>query len=370
LYETYDRILHGIRSEYKENAIKILQFLAFSERPLRIAEIVDAIVVEPTHVPCFDIKSRMPDPHEISRYCSSLVVMVSKKGHSYNEDDNQHNNNKGMELQLAHFSVKEYLTSNRLPKDIAQSFEEVAAKASIATVCLAYLLHLDRDFSEFTIRKTFPLAEYSARYWISYATVAEGKDETLQSFIEKFLCYDRSSYRNCYRLYLPDNDIKGELASPLYYASFGGLVNAVKCLLYQGADVKARGGYYGTALQVASARGHEKVVELLLSYGADVNERGGRFYDTALQVASAGGYEKVVKLLLSNGADVNAKGGEDYGMALQAASARGYEKIVELLLSYGADVSPQGKFGNTALKIASRRGHEKVIKLLLSKGAI
>src|SRR5438045_9757806 len=81
----------------------------------------------------------MFDSHEISCYCSSLVVMVSVKGHSYNEDDER------VELQLSHFSVKEYLTSDRIDKAIAESFQEVVPKASIATVCLAYLLDLDRD---------------------------------------------------------------------------------------------------------------------------------------------------------------------------------------------------------------------------------
>ncbi|KAF2183480.1 purine and uridine phosphorylase [Zopfia rhizophila CBS 207.26] len=84
----------------------IPQFLAFSGRPLRIAEAVDAIVVKPTGVPYFDTKSRMPDPQEISRYCSSLVVLVSKKGHWHDEgddedddeDDGSNKDDKDMEL--------------------------------------------------------------------------------------------------------------------------------------------------------------------------------------------------------------------------------------------------------------------------------
>jgi ankyrin repeat protein len=108
--------------------------------------------------------------------------------------------------------------------------------------------------------------------------VAESKDETLQSFIKDFFCYHESSYRNCYSLYRPDQPWKNkpaeggeELASPLYYASFGGLINAAKYLLSQGADVNAHDGNYGNALQAASYRGHEKVVELLLGQGADVD---------------------------------------------------------------------------------------------------
>jgi len=46
LDETYSRILHGIPSEYKQNATRILQFLTYSERPLSIEEAVDAIAVD------------------------------------------------------------------------------------------------------------------------------------------------------------------------------------------------------------------------------------------------------------------------------------------------------------------------------------
>ncbi|OCK87550.1 uncharacterized protein K441DRAFT_466880, partial [Cenococcum geophilum 1.58] len=61
-------------------------------------------------------------------------------------------------------------------------------------------------------------------------------------------------------------------------AALGGLLNAVKCLLIRGADVNAQGGYYGNALQAASAQGHEQVVKLLL-------DKGG-VYGNALRAAS------------------------------------------------------------------------------------
>ncbi|KAF4633561.1 hypothetical protein G7Y89_g4559 [Cudoniella acicularis] len=385
LYETYGRILHSIPSKYKEKAIRILQFLAFSERPLRISEAVDAIAVKPTRVPYFDTKSRMPNPLEISRYCSSLVVIVSKKGPSYDEghdrddDSERHYNDNDAELQLAHFSVKEYLTSDRLEEDVGQAFKEVVAKASIAIVCLAYLLQLDEDLPTSTIRESFPLAQYSAVYWISHAVVAEGKDEILQGFIKKFLCYNKSAYRNCYSLYRPDerygsvfsygsDEVK--LASPLYYASFGGLANAVNYLLSQDTDVNVRGGTYSTALHAASAGGHEKVVELLLRNGADVNARGGA-YSAALYMASARGYEKAVELLIKYGADVNAQGGF-YKTALRATLEGGHKKVAKLLLRNGADVHILGELYDTALHAASEGGYKKVAELLLSnlKGVV
>jgi hypothetical protein len=305
LDETYARILRGIPEEQKQNAIRILQFLTYSERPLRIEEAVDALVVDTKEDQHFNPQYRMPDPREISCYCSSLVVVVSAKDHSYDEDD------KPMELQLAHLSVKEYLTSDRLDNDIAQKFQEVVAKASITTVCLAYLLHLDLDIPTKELKKTFPLAQYCARYWLTFAAVAESEgDEIMQGFIRGFFYYHRSSYRNCYSLYRPDRpwedepDKGEEPASALYYASFGGLINAVKYLLSQGAEVNAQGsGHFSNALQAASYEGHEKVVELLLGKGADVNAQGsGGEYGNALQAASFRGHEKVVELLLGRGA--------------------------------------------------------------------
>ena len=310
LDETYARILRGIPEEHKQNATRILQFLTYSERPLKIEEAVDAIVVDAEADQYFNPKYRMPDPHEISCYCSSLVVLVSAKGHSYDEDEDHSydEDDKIVKLQLAHFSVKEYLTSNRLDNNIAQNFQEVAAKASIATVCLAYLLHLDMELPTEEIRQRFPLAQYSARYWITYAAVAESKGEKLQGFIKEFFCYHRSSYRNCYNLHRPDRSWDNEPAesgeepaSALYYASFGGLVHAVKYLLSQGVDVNAQGGLYGSALQAALRQGHDKIVELLLSKGADANAQGGE-YGSALQAASGEGHDKIVELLLSKGA--------------------------------------------------------------------
>ena len=100
-----------------------------------------------------------------------------------------------------------------------------------------------------------------------------------------------------------------------------------------------------TALILASLYGHEMVVHILLEARADVNAKGGR-YGNALQAASERGQEKVVQILLEAGANVNAQGGF-YGHALQAASERGHEKVVQMLLDKGANISAEGDYGHT-----------------------
>ncbi|EXM13556.1 hypothetical protein V3481_007004 [Fusarium oxysporum f. sp. vasinfectum] len=93
-----------------------------------------------------------------------------------------------------------------------------------------------------------------------------------------------------------------------------------------------------SALQAASAGGHEHIVKLLLDNGADVNAQGGDLYGTELQTAALEGHEHIVKLLLDNGANVNAQV-EEHGTALQGAFAGGHEHIVKLLLDNGAYVN-------------------------------
>jgi hypothetical protein len=61
LDETYRRILDTIPDEHKSYAVRILQFLTFSERPLSVEEMVDAIAVNIDGDPYFDLHNRMPD---------------------------------------------------------------------------------------------------------------------------------------------------------------------------------------------------------------------------------------------------------------------------------------------------------------------
>ena len=78
----------------------------------------------------------MPDHQKISRYFSNSVAVVSVEAISQNifelEDECECRGEIRVELHLAHFSVKEYLLSDRLDSDIARRFQEHYAGAAIA----------------------------------------------------------------------------------------------------------------------------------------------------------------------------------------------------------------------------------------------
>jgi hypothetical protein len=93
---------------YKKNAIRILQFLAFSDRTLRIDEAVDAMAINLEKEPCFNPDARICNTQEITRYCSSLVVIMYAKGDS-DDRDREH-----LELQVAHPSVQGILNVSQV----------------------------------------------------------------------------------------------------------------------------------------------------------------------------------------------------------------------------------------------------------------
>lgn len=314
LNETYERMMESIPTEVKDDAIRLLQFLVHSDRPLTLAEAKEVIATQiKNKSQGFHIKRRLFCETDVLYYCPNLVAIV-------------HTTVK--ELHLAHFSVKEYLLGEN-------HFRIPTASISITRTCLTYLTDIKGSHRE--IRRGFPMARYAAKIWTRHAALAQGIEDIVQmtvKFLEKEATFQRWA-----RLYQADVSWKGYPGPPrgsrLYYACFDGLVAPARELIGKGVDVNAQGGLYGNALQAASYKGYQEIVKLLLGTGADINAQGGE-NGSALQAASHKGYQEIVKLLLGKGADVNAQGGR-YGTALQAASLEGHHEIVKLLLGKVAD---------------------------------
>ncbi|KAE8156909.1 Pfs, NACHT and ankyrin domain protein [Aspergillus tamarii] len=376
LQETYARILANIDEIYRPYAIRILQFLTYSERPLTIEEAVDIIVVNPGEEPSFDSNERMPEPREIAVVCSSLVCLVTRR---------DRRGKTVMELQLAHFSVQQYLESTHIAATFPKKMTDVAC---ITKVCLAYLSHLDEESVIEDIGAEYPLVPYCVLYWVYHAKFVETECDVQQSILDFFL-QQRLGYEIWIRL--SDDRALGRktatIGAPLYYASLAGLQHTVQLLLDKGAKINERGGGHGSALQAACVGGHREVVQVLLQNGADVNIQDD-FLGNALQNASSMGHEEIVQLLLENGANADTQGGiygtGPYGDALQIAAARGNKEVVQLLLENGADVKTiiqllskrkvkvvlqnRNKY-DSALQAAAAEGHMEIVQLLREKEA-
>jgi ankyrin repeat protein len=369
LDQTYDRILSTISEEYSEYAMRILQWLTFSARPLTVKEVAEVVAIDVARDPAFDRDEALEDPLEALNICSSLVTITTDKAEGSSRPGHQI-------IALAHYSVQEYLMSDRIKQGAAKqySMQEVACHSAITQGSLKYLVQIQQPLSKEILQES-ALARYSAEFWSSHLQKSGNEMERVSQLAMSLMAFREPAYLSWIRLHDPDRPWEKpdfeksveDVPVPLYYAAQLGLDTITKLLLHRGDGVNAQGGYYGNALQAASVGGHEQVVKMLLDRGGNVNAQGG-YYGNALQAASVGGHEQVVKMLLDRGANVKVQGGE-YGNALYAASLRGHEQVVKMLLNKGANVNAQGGSYHNALYAASDRGHEQVVEMLLEKGA-
>lgn len=68
----YDRILLNIDEECRDDALKVLQWLAFSARPLTFGEVAEALAID-LDDGGYDPDRRPFDPQSILTICSSLI---------------------------------------------------------------------------------------------------------------------------------------------------------------------------------------------------------------------------------------------------------------------------------------------------------
>jgi hypothetical protein len=62
LDETYSRILLSIKEDDIRYAIQILRWLAFSSRPMRLAEVTEITAINTDRYPAFDPDEVLQDP--------------------------------------------------------------------------------------------------------------------------------------------------------------------------------------------------------------------------------------------------------------------------------------------------------------------
>jgi hypothetical protein len=156
LDQTYERIVSRIPDEYRDDVLRVLQWLCFSFQPLTVFEISDALSINfnSGELPFFDSRGRLIEPaKDLLRICSTLVNVTEYREKSADLP----------KLRLAHFSVKEYLVSTRSEK---YALNEIQAHDTLGESCLAYLLHFEgRPPIDYESVSDYSLARYAARYW-------------------------------------------------------------------------------------------------------------------------------------------------------------------------------------------------------------
>ncbi|MCJ1466435.1 hypothetical protein MMC07_005054 [Pseudocyphellaria aurata] len=366
--DAYEKILS--RSSNKKIAKILLEIIVAATRPLTLEEANIALSIATQTESCNSHKTLELWPSEkfksnIQNMCGLFVSVYDFK------------------IFLIHQTAREFLISGSesyttSSGDWKGSIIMATAQGVLSRICLRYLNFeefKERDWDTQSIEKQYPFLRYAGKEWSFHHISQDDKLAQLSREAAGMLCRTSLAQLSYWSPVYSGSEWNAidflDGWSELGIASKLGLTYVVEDFLNEQVDVNFLNGRlieYGTALNVASAEGHEKVVEMLLDRNADISAQSD-YGGTAIEEAIAGGHEKTIEMLLNHNADVNAEN-LDYGFLLSVASVRGQEKMVEILLKRVTDINAESerKYG-TALVEASARGYEKIVKMLLNQNA-
>jgi len=299
--------------------------------------------------------------------CSSLIAVVEKRSSRV--------------VQFSHFSVKEFLTSDRLATSTieASHYHHILLEPShtiMAQACLSVLLRLNPNINEESDSlEDFPLARYAAQHFGDHAEFGNVLAH-IRAGIDDFLDSDKPHFAAWLWVRKPDIDepLEQPEAPPLYHiASFGFRAMVDHLISKRPEDLSVR-GHYGIPLHAALHRGHADVALLLLGHCVDMDVRG--IDDrTPLHMAADRGLLEVTRILIERGASINARDSSDQTPLHPIFDDRSrtfddtYFDVVRYLVEHGADVDAQANTNlPTTLHLASYYGGCKVARLLLTHG--
>ena len=388
LDQTYERIITNIHKDYRDHARRALIWLSYSIRPLTMIEVAEASIFEPSEN--LDTSERLREPAALLRILGSLVTVTSVAASKHVPEISLQGETEIPCMQLAHFTVKEYLIHERLGASIRNDLQGFyltpdACEVFLTRACVQYIYALgqsvekqDKEFMQ-----SYPLWLYAYRFFTAHLKhVSERQRDEVRECLVSLIRSPKAMATIC-----PDASLTGRLV----YAASQGMTAAVSEMLDQGADVNGLPDTDDpeetptTALVMAVDHGEGDIVKILLDHGADPNVIcvGNPVLRTAVENVT-GSLEatdrlpdktsaiNIVRLLLQHGADANTKGGSDESALVIALSNHSTE-VVELLLQHGADPNSLDPYGGHVSVIwaayyDSTRSM-KPIRLLLEYGA-
>ncbi|RKK55868.1 hypothetical protein BFJ68_g17838, partial [Fusarium oxysporum] len=351
--KAYQDAMERIERQHQERtavARDVLAWLTFAKRPLKIAELRTAVIIQETDSSLDE--ERLMDIEDMVSVCAGLAT-IDKQDET---------------VTLIHYTTQDYLKRTRADW-------HPDANAAIATSCLTYLLFpiFDVEVSEMNEylqgkkakRQLYPLLDYSIKYGAAHAHLAITKPPS----IARFLSSESKITRNWLLLMANYRNKQGE--------------DTAEWLIEQGVRINVWDADWRTPLHYAVLNGWERCVQLLLERGASLDpdvENMTPFHYTVNNDA-----EKIAKTFLNAGTPVDMpvtretyiriyqqdrveyviKGGEqsaarksitDKGLTpLHLATLTGSQRMTKFLLDHGANPNFPSDSGETPLHLALRR---------------
>ena len=354
LYNAFQLIISRIQNHIAAQAqlgVRVLMWLHFAHRPLKLVELQHALAVEKNHTE-LDVDN-IPPMKALLDSCLGLVVVDEET----------------LIVRFVHYTLQEYFRNN-----IKAEFPD--GYTYIAETCLTYLNfgqlkhHCTSKQSLEEKMDEYMFLKYAARYWGTY--IQQQCDGGLMKLIEMIVAHE-SKYPPC-AIQALQYQVRGSNNFP--YKKFSGIhsiayfglgeIMAYCCKKGQYKELKDDNGR--TPLSWAAEKGHEAVVRLLIKRGdVDINtqDKSGK---TPLSWAAAKGHEVVVRLLIERG-DVDINTQDEYKQTpLTLAAEQGHEAVVRLLVERDdVDINTLDPLEQTPLLWAAMKGHEAVVRLLVER---
>ena len=295
LHATYERILqriNGSNRDIQQLVQRSLRWLVCSREHLTSQALCEAISIE-TGDTSID-PTKISDEKEILRWCSSLVRRSAL----------------GDSLELAHFTVRDFLTTgiDQRDREFGVYHVDLDDDAELAEVCLTYLSFQGYrsegntgEMSPTQSRNSFSLYEYGVRHWAEHArhnlskpVVLSLTQELLHPSKQHIISWAQALRSIVYGQSFRDTkDVDPRTASPLHFASMLSLPECCEWLLEKGCYINQPSAF-GTPLECA-----------LAGHCAMAGEASLRIQMRPLQTDIAESRLATVKLLIDNGANVH-----------------------------------------------------------------
>ncbi|KAF5264449.1 hypothetical protein FOXYS1_4771 [Fusarium oxysporum] len=351
--KAYQDAMERIERQHQERtavARDVLAWLTFAKRPLKIAELRIAVIIQETDSSLDE--ERLMDIEDMIFVCAGLVT-IDKQDET---------------VTLIHYTTQEYLKRTRADW-------HPDANAAIATSCLTYLLFpiFDVEVSEMNEylqgkkakRQLYPLLDYSIKHGAAHAHLAITKPPSIARFLSSESKITRNwlllmaNYRNKQgedtAEWLIEQGVRinvwdADWRTPLHYAVLNGWERCVQLLLERGAsldpDLKNMTPFHYTVNNDA-----EKIAETFLNAGTPVDMPVIR--ETYIRIYQQDRVEYVIK-----GGEQSAarKSSTDKGLTpLHLATLTGSQRMTKFLLDHGANPNFPSDSGETQLHLALRR---------------
>jgi hypothetical protein len=367
LYEMYDSMLLKIEPAHQSKAITALTWLSASDH-VRIRQLSEAVIINPTADSPFGVQNRFPDPTWI---LDVLSCFVTRSSYSPNPSSKIYFHDATppySTVTLAHFTVQEYLVSSYILCGLCKNFyiTPPSAREHIIRSSIIYMnnyLTMNRS-PVWQDLVDFPLL-FSANDNLEFRRVDQSVFSTqTEEMIFDFLSSDSKRLtrllisrlsQNCqYKSdYEPDPLPDGfELDAAISYAALAGLNSVVRRFMTKESSVDAKGHWTRPGLFHAIRSRKLPTVKVFLDAGTDVNLRD-KNGTTALNFAAEHGADTILRMLLDAGvAKVTCHNGEhtycpasyrNIGQSYyeRHGSREQYCEIIQMLLDVGATLTDE-----------------------------